>query len=532
MKKFRIQPTRLDKAIAAIAPGWGASRLRARGQMEVMALTGSYVGARKDRRETQNWSVSGGSADADILWDLPTLRERSRDLVRNAPLATGAINTLVTNVVGTGLVPKARIDRAVLGLEEDAADAWETAAERIFRQWAFGPYGADVTREMNFMDLQQVAIRSTAESGDVFFVRRFTEQDGGMLGFRWQVVEGDRVCNPDNSADTRVLRGGVQKDEQGRVTAYHMLDQHPGDYQIGLASRTWTTLPAWARDGSRQVSHLYRMLRPGQSRGVPFLAPVLEAFKQLDAYREAEQMAAVVAAMLTVFVKTQGSEGFGVSFPSDPNNALSSNELKLGRGAIVDLAPGEDVEVVNPGRPNQAFDPFMNAILTQIGAALEIPLELLTKRFNSSYSASRAALLEAWKAFKTQRFWLAQKLCVPSYEAVITEAVARGYLDAPGFFDDPEIRHAWLQHDWIGPAPGNIDPLKEVQAARERIEGNLSTHDKETAELTGGDWERDHRQLAKEIKQIEADGTAPKPKAQANPAMPDQPDPTNQDNQP
>ena len=518
MKNLKIQPTRLDKAIAAVAPGWGASRLRARGQMEMMALAGSYVGARKDRRETENWSVSGGSADADLLWDLPTLRERSRDLVRNAPLAAGAINTMVTNVVGTGLVPKARLDRAVLGLTDKRADEWETAAERIFRQWAFSPYGADITREMNFMDLQQLAVRSPAESGDVFFVRRFTEQDGGMLGFRWQVVEGDRICNPNNAADSDVLRGGIQKDSQGRVTAYHILDQHPGDYQIGLGNRNWTTLPAWAADGTRQVAHLYRILRPGQSRGVPFLAPVLESFKQLDAYREAEQMAAVVAAMLTVFVKTQGSEGFGVSFPSDP--AVASNELKLGRGAIVDLAPGEEVEVVNPGRPNQAFDPFMNAILTQIGTALEIPLELLTKRFNSSYSASRAALLEAWKAFRTQRFWLAQKLCVPSYEAVISEAIARGYLDAPGFWDDPAVRYAWLAHDWIGPAPGNIDPLKEVQAARERIEANLSTHDKETAELTGGDWERDHRQLAKELKLIEADGTAPKPRAQSNPAQP------------
>lgn len=524
MKGFKVQPTRLDKAVAAVFPGWGASRIRARGQMEMMALAGSYVGARKDRRETANWSVSGGSADADILWDLPTLRERSRDLVRNAPLAAGAINTMVTNVVGTGLVPKARIDRAVLGLTDEAADEWESRAEAIFRQWALGSHGADITREMNFVDLQHLAVRSPAESGDMFLLRRFSEQDGGAIGFRWQVVEGDRVCNPELTSDNETLRGGVQKDSQGRVVAYHVLDTHPGDYQIGGVSRKWTTLPAWSANGERQVVHLYRILRPGQSRGVPFLAPVLESFKQLDQYREAEQMAAVVAAMLTVFVKSKGGEGFGVSFPNDP--APASNELKLGRGAIVDLAPDEDIEVVNPGRPNQAFDPFMNAILTQIGTALEIPLELLTKRFNSSYSASRAALLEAWKAFKTQRFWLAQKLCVPSYEAVITEAIARRYLDAPGFWDAPEMRHAWLGHDWIGPAPGNIDPLKEVQAARERIEGNLSTHDKETAELTGGDWERDHRQLAKEVKLIEADGTAPQPKANPAPVQ------DNQDNMP
>lgn len=106
---------------------------------------------------------------------------------------------------------------------------------------------------------------------------------------------------------------------------------------------------------------------------------------------------------------------------------------------MIGLAPGEKVSSVDPGRPNAAFDPFVMAILRQIGVALEIPFELLVKHFTASYSAARAALLEAWKFFYTQRKWLADNFCQPVYEAWLTEAVLSGRVSAPGFFDDPLV---------------------------------------------------------------------------------------------
>src|SRR5690606_16664990 len=110
----------------------------------------------------------------------------------------------------------------------------------------------------------------------------------------------------------------------------------------------------------------------------------------------------------------------------------------------------------------------------------------------------RAALLEAWKGFRTLRAWLIDSWCRPWYGAVIREAVARGLIDAPGFFDHPLITRAWLGANWTGPSPGQIDPLKEAQAAKLRVEEGFSTRQQETAELTGGDWEANHEQRAKE----------------------------------
>jgi len=132
--------------------------------------------------------------------------------------------------------------------------------------------------------------------------------------------------------------------------------------------------------------------------------------------------------------------------------------------------------------------------------ALEIPFEVLLKRFNSSFSASKAALLEAWRFFNGRRAWLVTSFCQPVFEAWMDEAVARGRVIAPGYFQDPAIRRAYLGTKWIGDSPGQIDPTKEVEAARQRIELGLSTHAEECAALTGGDWETKHFQLAREVK--------------------------------
>ena len=83
----------------------------------------------------------------------------------------------------------------------------------------------------------------------------------------------------------------------------------------------------------------------------------------------------------------------------------------------------------------------------------------------------------------------------------LTEAVLNGRIQAPGFINgDPAIRAAYSGTHWIGAAPGQIDPLKEIQAARERIDAGISTLSRETAALTGEEWEKTHRQLNKERK--------------------------------
>jgi len=510
--QITVKENLLDKIISTFDPVRAQNRFRARVSM---ALAGGYNGASKSNRAFKSWKVSGGDADSDLLPDLPTLRERSRDLVRNNPLATGAINTAVTNVVGTGLVLHSRIDREYLNLSDEDADAWERNAEREFKLWAES-VECDAARTLNFYSHQDLCFRSALENGDIFYLLPFIKRKGSSYGLKLKAIEADRVTNKDCARDSATLAGGIETDSNGAPVKVHILENHPGEK--GKTTTSWNVVPMFGRkSGRRNILHLFEQRRVGQRRGAPYLSPVIESLKQLGRFTDAELMAAVVSGMFTVFVKSETGSGLG---NADEAQTTNDTDYELGNGAIVGLGNNESIETANPGRPNAAFDPFVMAILRQIGSALEIPFELLVKHFTASYSASRAAFVEAWKFFKKRRKWLADYFCQPVYESFLYEAVASGRIVAPGFMEDERVRKAYLGSMWIGPGKGQIQELQEVKAARERIDSGLSTLAQETAEINGGDWDQNHRQSVKEHKARQDDGLieqdSPPPIEQSN----------------
>ena len=266
-----VKETAIDRLVGWINPQKALARLGSRALLEMHAR---YVGASKDRRATRSWLPGGADADGDILPDLETLRARSRDLLRNAPLAAGAVNTVVANVVGSGLKLQARPDREYLGLADQDADRWESSVEREWRLWSESA-NLDATRTLDFAAFQELAFRQTLENGDVFILLPKITRSGSPYSLCLQMVEGDRVCNPNFGIDKNNLAGGVEKDKHGAPIAYHILNQHPGSRKF--IEYRWKRLPAFgSKTNLRSVLHLYRMLRPDQSRGVPYLAPVIE----------------------------------------------------------------------------------------------------------------------------------------------------------------------------------------------------------------------------------------------------------------
>lgn len=236
-----------------------------------------------------------------------------------------------------------------------------------------------------------------------------------------------------------------------------------------------------------------------------YLAQVIEPLLQLRRYTESELMAAVVESFYTAFIKTEAPTDempFNEVDPVPPGEMRNPNEYSMGPGQINVMGPGESVEFANPTHPNGSFDKFAVAISAQVGAALEIPSDLLLKSFNASYSASRAALLEAWKAFKMRREWLADDFCRPCYEVWMSEAVARGRIYAPGFFQNPAIRAAYLGSEWLGPSQGQLDPVKEITAEILACSEGFSTHEQSTIRLNGGQWDSNVEQLRRENEKL------------------------------
>lgn len=476
-----------------------ASVARELAQEQMTSMMGGYAGA-SNKRSMQGWKAPSLDADSALEYDLTKLRDRSSDLIRNNPLAAGVINTKVTSVVGSGLKLKSALKREFLNITEQQADAWESKAEFEFSVLA---KTIDIAGASTFAGLQDLAFRSTLEKGDTFaLLVNKTRKD---LPYRLavQMIEAERVCNEKKKRNSSLLVDGIEKDGNGTPIKYHIIIKHPGSTLAGKKTE-WRKVSANDRNGRPQMLHLFKPLRPGQTRGIPDLAPVIDSLKQLGRYTEAELMAAVVGGMFSVFIKTDDGDGELEQLTENATN--SEQNYELGAGAIVGLGANESIEVANPGRPNTAFDPFVLAILRQIGAALELPYEILIKHFTASYSASRAALIEAWRFFMARRQWLSERFCQPIYEAFIDEAVALGRLSAPGYFSDPFIRAAYLGSEWVGQSPGQLDPLKSAKSDELLNQMGVKTLDQITKETTGGDWSDNHRQLVKEKARRTNDG--------------------------
>lgn len=486
--------TLLERAVNVISPPRAAAMARSRFMVN---FAGQYAGARFDKTSLKNFRPMPGSADADSIGDLQTLRARARDLARNTPIARGARNTAKTNVIGPGLKLRSKVDRDLLGLSEEEAEAWESRVEALFHIWARSK-NADVARRLNFYQMQALAFTSAWDSGDMFALRRFKEGTS-FLALCIQMIEADRVSTPTDQQNEDLLRDGIELNDDGEVVAYHVLNRHPGDNPLvrSLEPADWERIPATGEHGLPLMIQLLDVDRIAQTRGVPMLAPVIEALKQLDRYAEAELMAAVVSAFFTVFIKTEG-DGSPVAGIDGIEGVDQSKEIALGSGTVAELAPGESVETANPNRPNANFDPFFLAVIRQIGIALGIPYEVLIMHFSSSYTASKAALETARQFFADRRNWTATDLCQPVYEWFLYECVVRRVVTAPGFLDDPIKRAAWAGSEWLGRAPIVLDAVKDANAAEKWIDLGVKTVESVTTETTGGDWRQNQEQRGRE----------------------------------
>lgn len=499
----------------------------------------SEAGASITRRALKGFTPRSGSPREDIDYNNSTLRQRCRMLYMSSPVATAAINTNRTKIVGTGLTLKSTIDREVLGMSPEAAKEWQRKTESEWRLWAGKRQNCDALRMNNFEGLQQLALKSWLMSGDVFPVlKRYKPTPLNPYSLRIHLVEADRISTPGEYsggyAAARFTEGvvpkgkpgaghkiydGVEVDDSGAVVAYYIRNTYP--LQFVVEAPTWKRVEVYGKNtGLPNILHVMDAERPDQYRGVPYLAQVIEPLLQLRRYTESELMAALVQSFFTAWITTDTDQSEvpinevgagdiagvpGVN-PYEDNASENPNEYEMGPGTVTHLAENENIVFGNPNIPTAGFDTFVKAICRQVGAALELPYDVLIKEFNSSYSASRGALLEAWEAFKMKRIWFVDDFCQPIYEIWLAEAVALGRIKAPGFFDDPLIRAAWCGAHWIGPVQGQLDPQKEANAAITLIDRGIKTHDQVTREMGGGDWTANAEQLARENEMLAAAG--------------------------
>ncbi|MBQ4494350.1 MAG: phage portal protein, partial [Selenomonadaceae bacterium] len=288
--------------------------------------------------------------------------------------------------------------------------------------------------------------------------------------------------------NNRIVRG-IEVDRQGSLVAIHVANRIWNEPSLINPVIQWQRVLWHGRlSGSPNLLHLCKDQSPDQFRGVPVIAPVIEALKQLSRYSDAELSASIIRSFFAIFF-TQPNTNWSLNEIADDAVDDTAKEFKIGSPSVTSLPRGLDVKSIDSSNSQSTFAEYTAAFLKNICAAIGLPAEVVLKTFNASYSASRAALLQAEDEFKARRAAFVNDFCKPVYEQFLTEAIALGRIDAPGFFDDPIRHQAYLNADWLSQKNNVLDPAKEVQAAILRINNGLSTKEIEVANLSGRDYD-------------------------------------------
>jgi len=488
-----------------------------RANNRILASGYSYAGASLTKPVYKGWDWTGGSPDDDIIANLPIIRQRSRQLTMESPVINGLYKTLTTNVVGDGLRPEPTPDAEYFGWSPEYTKKWKSNVLRVIEPFMEST-ACDAYYRDNFYELTKLAFRAQLESGDCFVTMPRFERRNAPFNLKIQVIEADCCADPEgierfeHEQLGNDIYGGVEISQWGNVVGYWFYTGHPlarrkphsFNYNDKRYPR-WIFIPAYgAETGLPNVLHLMESERPGQRRGIPLVAPVIEVALTLDRYMKAEAIAAQIQSLFTLMVKTENPEAMAGELESagvgeSRDKYYDENELGLGSGLIQFLRPGDDVTPVNPTRPTTSFEPFTKAQLQLMGPAVTLPYELLTQLYQASFSASEAANNVARGNFRARRACLVRDFCQPVYQAMFDEAVLRGMIEAPGYFDDPFLRKMYTRAKWNGPGMPHIDLGKSATNYEKLVGLGFTTASEATSELTGGNYYENVQERGREI---------------------------------
>ncbi|OAI73579.1 portal protein, partial [Ralstonia solanacearum] len=338
---------------------------------------------------------------AALLASGEDLRIRSRDLVRRNAWAQAGIEAFVANAVGTGIKPQS--------LSGD--DAFKADLQALWRDWTAE---ADAAGQTDFYGLQALACRAMLEGGECLIrLRPRREDDGLSVPLQLQLLEAEHLpmtLNVDLPSGT-VVRSGIEFDNLGRRVAYHLYRSHPDDGRLAPMSGQGGL--DTVRVDASEIIHLYRVLRPGQIRGEPWLSRALVKLNELDQYDDAELVRKKTAAMFAGFVTRQSPEDnlMGEGLPDEAGISL----LGLEPGTLQILEPGEDIKFSDPADVGGSYGEFLRTQFRAVAAALGITYEQLTGDLSGvNYSSIRAGLLEFRRRCEmVQHSVLVHQMCRP-----------------------------------------------------------------------------------------------------------------------
>ena len=407
-----------------------------------------------------------------------TVAARAAHFVLNDPRGARIVETLVANIVGTGIKPR-------------SLHPSEAVRARLHRAWTVWTDRADAEGRGDAYLLQALAVRDLVTFGEALFLFA-TDATGAPTLRRLHPEQLDRSITR-RLDDGGVIVQGVEFDAAGRVVAHHVRPVMPGDPLAGLALAP-VRLPA------SDVLHLFRPLMPGQVRGLSWFAPVLLSAKELDALLDAMLVRAKVAAM-------------HVGVVTSPDGVVSYDGTQDGAALDVTLEPGA-MPVLPPGRQIEFMDipdqggasALLVETLRAIAVGTGITYEQLSGDYSKvNYSSERSAKLEFRRFVEgIQHHLMVFGFCRPQWNRFIRWQVLTGTVPAATYLADAGAYGA----KWLPPAWPWVDPQNEAAAAEIALRNRLRSRSEIIAER-GYDAEDVDAEIAADAARLADLGVAP-----------------------
>lgn len=492
IERFNSRTATWEKITGAASTRFGESPAKARRgrtpKKEKLVAASSVQPAQRGRHSRMynsarggfsmaDWPTSNNSADAELSSSLTVLRSRSRALVRDSAYAKRAKVIIQNNVVGSGIGLQAQVKTTRDALNDRINDAIEQA----FEEWSCAD-SCHTGGALHFADLERAAIGQVFAAGEVFFRKRFTPFGDSDVPYALELIEAERLADdlhvPGPAMEGANIRMGVEMDVYYRPIAYWLRQRHPGEVRVGLAQTDY-----FERVPASQIIHLRIVDRWPQTRGEPWLHAVVRKLNDMDAYSEAEIVAARAAASYMGFITTPDA----TNPLADGTNTDGTNIHTLKPGTIDTLAPGESFTGFAPNRPNPNADPFMRMMLREAAAGVGVSYESLSRDYSqSNYSSSRLALLDDRDLWRVLQGWFIRNFRQIVHREWLQQAVLAGAIpEIPlGEYGANQSKFEAVLYKPRGWSW--VDPTKEVEAYKQAVRCGFMTVGDVITQTNGG----------------------------------------------
>lgn len=495
-------------------------------------LGGAFDGADRYDKTIALWSPALRSADMDILPNKDIANSRARDLVRNDSFYQGGSSLHKDNIVGSMFRLNAKPEAKVLGLDETWATEFQEEVEAKFTLAAESENNwIDASRYNTFTSMIRLGVGVYLMGGEILASVEWIRETARPFSTAIQMLELERLSNPLGEMDTPKLRGGIAKNVYGAPQGYWIRMAHPSDYanpdryfhKFVKARKPW---------GRLQMIHILEQQRVDQTRGISEMVASLKEGKTARKFRDIVLQNAIVNATYAASIESElppdaayqaiGGGNITEAITQYAGGYLSAVSEYVGdnKGFYLDgvkvphLFPGTKLNLRPAGSGGDLGSDFENSLLRYVAANLGVSFEQISRDYSkTNYSSIRAAMTETWKFMQARKKMVADRFASIIYRLWLEEMINKGEItslprNAIDLYYTGLGAEAFSSCDWIGASRGQIDELKETQAATLRLKYNLSTYEDEHARL-GKDWRKQFAQIKREKELMEELDIAP-----------------------